>query len=486
MTEQLGRLRELVERRRAREPLAYVLGEWGFRRLMLSVDGRALVPRPETEGVVERCLVHLRGLDSPRVLDVGTGSGAIALAIADEHPGARVVAVDRADGALALARENLARTVLDGRVELRHGDLLEGLAGPFDLVVSNPPYVPAAEYDTLQPEIRLYEPYEAVVGDGVWRKIARDARDVLAPGGHLVLEVGDGQAAEVAEGLAALGYDDVQLHPGPRRPRPHRRRASSLAAMPRCQAPGMAPAGLVRPQGACAGGPSQTSARHDGRWTWPSAWHRGMAGGDTRERRRGRGAAGRAAGRPADGHRLRALRGRVPGGAVPAAARCEAAAGGDAGGAARGRPGRRARRRAGGPGRAQPSCARALLPGPYTLVLPNPARRFRWLTGTRPTTIGVRVPALPPAALEVVTRVGAVAATSANLHGEPDPARVEDMPRELLDVCGALVDAGELPGTPSTVIDLTGAEPVVLREGAVPAEEALGRAREALSVGTGG
>ena len=211
--EQLTRLRALVERRRAREPLAYVLGEWGFRRLMLAVDGRALVPRPETEGVVERCLVHLRGLASPRVLDVGTGSGAIALAIADEHPGARVIAVDRADGALALARDNLARAAVNGRVELRHGDLLEGLAGPFDLIVSNPPYVPAADYDTLQPEIRLYEPYEAVVGDGVWREIARDARALLAPGGHVVLEVGDGQAAEVAEGLAALGDEEVHCTP---------------------------------------------------------------------------------------------------------------------------------------------------------------------------------------------------------------------------------------------------------------------------------
>ena len=211
--EQLTRLRALVERRRAREPLAYVLGEWGFRRLMLAVDGRALVPRPETEGVVERCLVHLRGLASPRVLDVGTGSGAIALAIADEHPGARVIAVDRADGALALARDNLARAAVNGRVELRHGDLLEGLAGPFDLIVSNPPYVPAADYDTLQPEIRLYEPYEAVVGDGVWREIARDARALLAPGGHLVLEVGDGQAAEVAEGLDGPRLRGSPLHP---------------------------------------------------------------------------------------------------------------------------------------------------------------------------------------------------------------------------------------------------------------------------------
>ncbi len=130
--------------------------------------------------------------------------------------------------------------------------------------------------------------------------------------------------------------------------------------------------------------------------------------------------------------------------------------------------------------------ARAVLPGPYTLVLPNPARRFRWLSGTRPETIGIRVPVLPAPAFEVVSRVGAVAATSANRHGEPDPARVADIPPEILDSCGAVVDAGELPGTPSTVVDLTGLEPVVLREGAVPAEEALARAREALSVGAGG
>jgi tRNA threonylcarbamoyl adenosine modification protein (Sua5/YciO/YrdC/YwlC family) len=126
--------------------------------------------------------------------------------------------------------------------------------------------------------------------------------------------------------------------------------------------------------------------------------------------------------------------------------------------------------------------ARALLPGPYTLVLPNPARRFRWLTGTRPETVGVRVPDLPPAALEVVRRVGAVAATSANLHGGPDPASLAEVPQEILAACGAVVDAGGLPGTPSTVLDLTGPEPAVLREGAVPAGEALARAREALSV----
>jgi release factor glutamine methyltransferase len=211
--DQLARLRELVARRRAREPLAYLLGEWGFRRLLLTVDARALVPRPETEVVVERCLVYLRGLEAPRVLDVGTGSGAIALAIADEHPGARIVAVDRSQEALSLARENLARTGLEGRVELCQGDLLAGLEGSFDLVVSNPPYVPAEEYEELQPEIRLYEPYEAVVGDRVWEHVARAARGVLAAGGHLVLECGDGQAAEVAAGLKALGYERVRCTP---------------------------------------------------------------------------------------------------------------------------------------------------------------------------------------------------------------------------------------------------------------------------------
>jgi L-threonylcarbamoyladenylate synthase len=125
-------------------------------------------------------------------------------------------------------------------------------------------------------------------------------------------------------------------------------------------------------------------------------------------------------------------------------------------------------------GKAGPA-ARALLPGPYTLVLPNPARRFRWLTGTRPTTIGVRVPELPPEARAVLDRVGAVAATSANRHGAPDPRRLEEVPEEILAGCAAAVDGGELPGVPSTVVDLTGAEPRVLREGAAPGEEALAR-----------
>jgi L-threonylcarbamoyladenylate synthase len=116
---------------------------------------------------------------------------------------------------------------------------------------------------------------------------------------------------------------------------------------------------------------------------------------------------------------------------------------------------------------------RALLPGPFTLVLPNPAGRYPWLAGDRPDTIGVRVPELPDAAAEVLDEVGAVLATSANAHGGPDPRRLADVPDQIRGACGALVDAGELPGKPSTVLDLTGDEPRVLRDGAVPASVAL-------------
>jgi L-threonylcarbamoyladenylate synthase len=119
--------------------------------------------------------------------------------------------------------------------------------------------------------------------------------------------------------------------------------------------------------------------------------------------------------------------------------------------------------------------ARALLPGPYTLVLPNPARRFRWLTGTTPDAIGVRVPELPEPAAQVLAHIGAVAATSANLAGGPDPRRLDDVPSSLREAVAAVVDGGELPGTPSTVVDLTGPELRVLREGAVPTAEALAR-----------
>jgi release factor glutamine methyltransferase len=207
--DEAGRLESLAERRRAREPLAYILGEWGFRGLNLKVDRRALIPRPETEGVVERCLLHIRDIREPRVLDVGVGSGAIALSIADEHPGAKVVGVDYCASALSLAEENRARTAVDGRVRLQKSDLLDDVAGQFDLVVSNPPYVSPDEFESLQPEIRLYEPRKAVIGVEVGAEISREARSVLVPGGWLVLECGDGQGAHLAAELEAFGYTDV-------------------------------------------------------------------------------------------------------------------------------------------------------------------------------------------------------------------------------------------------------------------------------------
>ena len=123
---------------------------------------------------------------------------------------------------------------------------------------------------------------------------------------------------------------------------------------------------------------------------------------------------------------------------------------------------------------------RALLPGPYTFVVPNPARRYRRLTGNDPEKLGVRVPDLPAAAVAVVGRVGAVAATSANLHGGADPQRLDEVPYEIRAACAAVVDGGELPGIASTVVDVTGPEPRVLREGAVPAAEAIRRVAAAL------
>ena len=203
----------LVERRGRREPLAYILGEWGFRRLTLRVDPRALIPRPETEVVVERCLSLLAGIARPEVLDVGTGSGAIALAIADEHPGARVTGFDKSPDALALARENLVVTGIEAeRVRLVEHDLTQGFgSNRFDLVVSNPPYVDPEAVANLQPEIRVWEPRSALVSSGQTDSVARASLEALRPGGSLVLECADGTARTVATALGRLGYADTRI-----------------------------------------------------------------------------------------------------------------------------------------------------------------------------------------------------------------------------------------------------------------------------------
>ena len=202
---------ELVERRARREPAAYILGEWGFRRLTLTVDRRVLIPRPGTESVVERCLELIRDLEAPTVLDAGTGSGAIALAIADEHPGARVTAIDSSEDALAVAEANAARAGLAGRVAFVLRDLGDELGGPYDLVVSNPPYVLPGELAGLQPEVRDWEPALALVDRGQTEALARAARTAIRPGGWLVLEVGDERGEEVAGLIRRIGFGTVRI-----------------------------------------------------------------------------------------------------------------------------------------------------------------------------------------------------------------------------------------------------------------------------------
>ena len=214
MTEaELDVCRELVRRRGDREPVAYIVGTRGFRHLDLKVDSCVLVPRPETELVVDRCLELLRDVAEPAVLDVGTGSGAIALAIASELPAARVTATDVSPAALDVAWANAVALGL--AVEMRQGDLLDGLGDRrFDLIASNPPYVSEQEIESLEPEVAVHEPRLATVaGDGLdaYRRLLPDAREHLVEGGWLVLECGAGQAGWLVSELGRLGYSAADV-----------------------------------------------------------------------------------------------------------------------------------------------------------------------------------------------------------------------------------------------------------------------------------
>jgi release factor glutamine methyltransferase len=202
------RFGEMVRRRVRREPVAYILGRKGFRGLELAVDGRALIPRPETELLVEIALE----LEPSTALDVGTGSGAVALAVADELPGCEVTGTDTSTAALDLARENAERLEIDGRVRFERGTVPEGRR--FELVLANLPYVREDEWESLAPEITGYEPRQALVGgaDGVEAIAATVPATVAAlePGASLALEVGAGQAGPVAELLLDLGFGQVE------------------------------------------------------------------------------------------------------------------------------------------------------------------------------------------------------------------------------------------------------------------------------------
>jgi len=200
------RFAEMVRRRLRREPVAYILGRRGFRRLELAVDPRVLIPRPETELLVELALE----LSPGSVLDVGTGSGAIALAIADELPQCAVTAVDTSAAALELARENAERAGLTSRVELALGTLPPAQGG-FELVVANLPYVSEAEWNGLQPEVREWEPREALLAGADGLDAIRAVVPALAGSAEvLALEVGAGQAGAVGELLLAAGFGAIE------------------------------------------------------------------------------------------------------------------------------------------------------------------------------------------------------------------------------------------------------------------------------------
>jgi release factor glutamine methyltransferase len=198
----------MVRRRIRREPVAYILGRKGFRRLELAVDRRALIPRPETELLVEIALE----LEPRTVLDVGTGSGAVALALTEELPSCQVTATDTSPPALALAQENAARLGIDGRLRLEAGTVPED--GRFDLVLANLPYVCDREWEGLEPEITQYEPREALVagaeGIEAIATVAPAAAAALSPQGSLAFEVGADQAGAVAELMLDLGFGQVE------------------------------------------------------------------------------------------------------------------------------------------------------------------------------------------------------------------------------------------------------------------------------------
>jgi release factor glutamine methyltransferase len=205
----------MIDRKLRREPLQYIIGETEWFGLKIKCCPSALVPRPETEIVVERALELIAGIDEPLVADIGTGTGCIAAAIALNRTDAQVVATDISSDALLLARENVTGHRVEARVALRLGDLFEPL-GPdavFDLIISNPPYVLESEYSSLMPEVRDYEPQIALVagedGLAVIRPLISDAHLHLKSGGLLVFEIGEKQAGDARRLVADCGMYDL-------------------------------------------------------------------------------------------------------------------------------------------------------------------------------------------------------------------------------------------------------------------------------------
>ena len=219
--EDKNRIREmLVARGKERKPLQYLLGEWEFYGYPFKVDERVLIPRADTEILVEQCKYLVAEINSPKIMDIGTGSGAIAISLGKELPNSHVLGVDISEGALEVATQN--RDINEAtNVKFIKSDLFSTLRDEkyksvkFDLIVSNPPYIPTVEYESLMPEVLKYEPKNALTdnGDGYYfyEKISKEAKEFLTKDGYLAFEVGYNQAEKVAEFMRDNGFDIISI-----------------------------------------------------------------------------------------------------------------------------------------------------------------------------------------------------------------------------------------------------------------------------------
>lgn len=217
--DELERYRALVKRRARHEPMAYITGSRGFWTLELKTDKRALIPRPDTETLIEEALKRLDPTSQATVVDVGTGTGAIALVLASERPELKLIATDISEDALELAKENAAALGLSERVTFAQADLLDGLEGTLppkvEMIVSNPPYIGESEREGLMADVRDYEPALALFapedGFAILRTLAHQAYERLVEGGHLLCEIGYKQGPQTQAHFEAVGFKEVQI-----------------------------------------------------------------------------------------------------------------------------------------------------------------------------------------------------------------------------------------------------------------------------------